>query len=66
MPTATNEWYFSGIAWYYGDEDFIIQTCDSIARSDAAHVTCSTDTNRMTCGTDTNSHVTSSKKYVFL
>ena len=42
MPTATNESYFSGIAWYYGDNDFIIQTFDFIARSDAAHVTCST------------------------
>jgi len=33
---------FSGIAWYYGDNDFIIQTFDFIARSDAAPVTCST------------------------
>ena len=24
---------FSGIAWYYGDTDFIIQTWNSIARS---------------------------------
>ena len=34
--------FFSGIAWYYGDNDFIIQTFDFIARSDAACVTCST------------------------
>ena len=33
---------FSGIAWYYGDIDFIIRTFDVIARSDEAHVTCST------------------------
>ena len=26
MPTATNKSYFSGIAWYYGDNDFITQT----------------------------------------
>ena len=42
MPTATNEWYFSGMAWYYGDNDFIIRTFDFIAWSDAAHMTCST------------------------
>ena len=53
MPTATNELYFSGIAWYYGDNDFIVRTSDFIARSDAVHVTCSTDT---------DSHVTCSKK----
>ena len=34
--------FFSGIAWYYGDNDFIIRTFDFIARSDAARVTCST------------------------
>ena len=45
---------FSSIAWYYGDNDFIIWTFDFIARSDVAHVTCSTDT---------VSHVTCSKKY---
>ena len=28
---ATNEGYFSGIVWYYGDNDFIIQTFDFIA-----------------------------------
>ena len=33
---------FSSIAWYYGDDDFIIQTFNSVAHSDAAHVTCST------------------------
>ena len=32
---------FSGIAWYYGNNDFIIRTFDFIARSDTAHVTCS-------------------------
>ena len=31
-----------GIAWYYGDHDFIIQTSDFIAQSDAVHMTCST------------------------
>ena len=30
--------FFSHIAWYYGDNDFIIPTFDFIARSDAAHV----------------------------
>ena len=44
---------FSGIAWYYGDNDFVIQTFDFIARSDAVYVTCSTDT---------DSHVTCSNK----
>ena len=34
--------FFSGIAWYYGDNDFIIRTFDFIACSDAACVTCST------------------------
>ena len=48
---------FSGIAWYYGDDDFIIRTFDFIARSDAAHVT---------AVPDTDSHVTCSKKYGFL
>ena len=33
---------FSSIAFYYGDNDLIIQTFDFIARSDAATVTCST------------------------
>ena len=37
MPMATNEWYFSGIAWYYGDNDF---TFDFIARSDVKHMAC--------------------------
>ena len=50
MPTATNELYFSGIAWYYGDNDFIVRTFDFIAHSDAAHVACSTDTDScVTC-----------------
>ena len=31
-----------GIAWYYGDNGYIIRTFDFIARSDATHVTCST------------------------
>ena len=34
--------FFSGIALYYGDNDFIIQTFDFIARSDPVCVTCST------------------------
>ena len=34
---------FSGIAWYCGDNDFIIRTFDFIARSDAERMTCSTD-----------------------
>ena len=33
-PNSTNKWYFSSIAWYYGDNDFIIWTFDFIARSD--------------------------------
>ena len=37
MPMGTNEY-----AWYYGDNDFIIQTFDFIAHSDAARMTCST------------------------
>ena len=28
-----------GIAWYYGDNDFIIRTFDFIACSDAVHMT---------------------------
>ena len=39
---ANSNKQFSGIALYYGDNDFIIQTFDFIARSAAAHVTCST------------------------
>ena len=46
--------FFSGKAWYYGDNDFIIGTFDFIARSDAAHIP------------DTDSRVTCSKKYGFL
>ena len=41
---ATN--FFSGIAWYYGGNNFIIrtfETFDFISHSDAAHVTCSID-----------------------
>jgi len=38
LPTATGD-IFSGIAWCYGNNDFIIRT---IARSEAARVTCST------------------------
>ena len=51
MSNNVNGSNFSGIAWYYGDNDFIIQTFDFIARSDArmclvvpdmhSHVTCS-------------------------
>ena len=44
--------YFSSVAWCYsyGDNDFIMRTFDFIARSDATHVTCSTDTDfRVTC-----------------
>ena len=33
---------FSGIAWYCGDNDFIIRTFNFIACSDKAHVSCST------------------------
>ena len=45
---------FSDIAWFYGDNDFIIQTFDFIACSDAVHVTCSTDTDsHLTCSTNT-------------
>ena len=36
MPTATNN---SGIGWYYSDNDFVLQTFDFNAGSDAAHVT---------------------------
>ena len=41
---------FSGIALFYGDNYIIIRAFDFIARSDAAHVTCSTDS-RVTCST---------------
>ena len=34
MPMAINQWYFSDIAWYYGDEDFIIQTSLRIQTKD--------------------------------
>ena len=34
MLTATRD-IFSGMAWYYGDNNFIVQTFDFIARSDA-------------------------------
>ena len=33
---------FFGIAWYYGNNDFIIRTFDLTVRSDAAHATCGT------------------------
>ena len=42
---------FSGIAWYYGDNDLI-------TRLVAVHVICSTDS-RMTCSTDMDSRKTS-------
>ena len=57
MPVATIEWYFSGIAWCYGDNDFIIQSL-RIQMQDTwlavrdldSHVTCNTDTDFcMTC-----------------
>ena len=52
MSNTTEQWYF----WYYGDNDFIVQTSNFIARSDAVHVTCST-WYRFLC--------TCSKKYIF-
>ena len=55
-----NKWviFFSGTAWYYGDNDFIIRTFDSDARLDTVHVTCSAWTDsHMTCSTDTDSHM---------
>ena len=52
----------SGIAWYYGDNDFIIRTFDFIACSDVACVVPDTDSH-VTCTTDTDSRVTCSKKY---
>ena len=59
---------FSGIAWYYGDNDFIIQKLLTlIVHLNAACVTCRTDMGfHMTCSTDMDSRVTCSKKYVEL
>ena len=42
IVTSVEHEIFSGIAWCYGDNDFIIRTFDFIARSDAARVTYST------------------------
>ena len=39
---GNDEGYISGVASYYGDNDFIIQTFHFIPRSDALQVTCST------------------------
>ena len=49
--------FSSSIAWYYGDNDFVIRTFNFIAYSVTAH---------MTCSTDTDSHVTCSKICSFL
>ena len=38
---------FSGIAWYYDDSDFIVQTSDFIVCSNIAGVTCRTDTDSL-------------------
>ena len=59
---------FSGIAWYYGDNDFIIWTFDFIARLD---VVCNLQYLiqifwRDYSSTGTDSRVTCSKKYGFL
>ena len=64
MPTATNEWKFFPVQ--LGTMAIMILSYDFIARSDAAHVTCSTDTDScVTCSIDTNSRMTYSKKYGF-
>jgi len=65
MLTATNEWYFSGIAWCYGDNDFIIRTSLHVQMQRAWLAVADTDSH-VTCSTDTDSRVTCSKKYGFL
>ena len=69
---------FSGIAWYYGDNDFIIQkpltlivhlnaACVTCRTDMGFHMTCSTDIGfHITCSTDLDSRVTCSKKYIEL
>ena len=54
---------YSGIAWYYGDNDLKAFAFDL----NAACVTCRTDMGfHMTCNTDMDSRVTCSIKYVEL
>ena len=50
----------SGIAWYYGDNDFIIQTFDFIIQTH-----CTFRHTHMTCSTNMDSHVTCSKNTAF-
>ena len=47
-----NEWYFSGIAWYYGDNDFTIWTTLHVQLQHAWLAVSDTDSH-MTCSTDT-------------
>ena len=42
MPKVTKGWFYFSVAWYYGDNDFIIQAFDFFACSDAAHMICNT------------------------
>ena len=56
----------SDIAWYYGDNDFIIRTFNFMARSDTRMSLVVPDTaSFMTCSTDTASCVTHSKNMAF-
>ena len=60
--------YFFGIVWYYGDNDFLIQTFNFIAHLDAVCMSWSIPNmnSRMTCSTDTGFHVICSTWYGFL
>ena len=58
MPMSKSKQNFwGGIAWYYGENDFILQTFHFIACLDSALVTSSIDT---------DSHMNCSEKYAYL
>ena len=59
---------FSGIAWYYGDNDFIIHELSISLHVQTQRMWLAVpDTNfHVICSTDTDSRVTYSKKYSFL
>ena len=63
MLMATN---FSGRAWYYGDNDFIIQPSISLHfQTQHAWLAVPDTDSCVTCSTDTDSHMTCSKNTTF-
>ena len=65
MPTATHKcFFFPGIAWYCGDNDFIIRPSISLhVLMQRTWLVLPDMDSHMNCSTDRDSHVTCSKRY---